>query len=240
MSKARLDQTILGKLARKRKKPEKAIREQVSKFASRHGISSEAALAVLAARYGLGYQRLLRRLPAVVQSTVSELIRGARAQRLRREVEAVKEEPKRSADPLPAAISLLLTDRDLRRRCGDLLRRRGPLDRAVREAMTVLEDRLRKESGLGKQAEKSRSNLVGRAINPDPRRAIIVMSEDPGEQGGMFYFCKGLLEGFGNRVHHTLNEETQLSEALALCGAVNIVLELIRRQAKIYKDRVAK
>lgn len=42
----------------------------------------------------------------------------------------------------------MLEDSDLEKRCGDLLKGRGPYDRVVREATTVLDDRLKELGGI--------------------------------------------------------------------------------------------
>jgi hypothetical protein len=119
-----------------------------------------------------------------------------------------------------------------------LLRRGKYLDRAVREAATVLEERLRKLGGLGKRQERSRIGLVARAIGPDPNRAIIVVSEERSEQEGMLCLCKGLVEGFGKRLHHTLSDKSSAGEAMVLCGLVNVILKLVEK-GKVHRERAS-
>jgi len=185
---------------------------------------------VLAAQYGIGCQRALRRLDPVAQNQVREALQ-AKVDSRSKGVTKPADQDRRTPDQLTSCISLLLTDPELRSRCADLLRRGRHLDRAVREAATVLENRLRERSGLGKEQEKSRSGLVARVLHPD--RAIIVVSQDRSEQEGVFNLCKGVMEAFGNRLHHGLSEGVTVQEALALCGTVNVILNLVERAREI-------
>jgi hypothetical protein len=226
MARVRLNQGILRKIAAMTGKNVQSVREKVSRMASRLGIPSEAALLVLAQRHKIGIGRALRRLEPVARQQVRDATQGGRDGRARRVTEPAGQ-GRRAPDPVGAAISILLTDPGLRSRCADLLRRGKHLDRAVREAATVLESRLRERSGLGKEQERSRSGLVARVLHPDS--AIIVVSEDKREQEGVFNLCKGVMDAFGNRLHHGLSEKVTLGEALGLCGTVNVILSLVER-----------
>ncbi len=119
----------------------------------------------------------------------------------------------------------LLTDGDLRSRCSDLLRRGKHLDRAVREAMTVLEDRLRRRTGLDKSKEPSRAGLVRRALHHGT--GMLDLGVDRAEQEGVFNVCLGLMAVFANPAHHALRDDVARGEALAICGMVNWVLVLL-------------
>jgi hypothetical protein len=237
VARARLDLEILEKLARKTNATVKSVRERVSREASRRGICSEAMLLVLAAEHGIGYQRALRKLDSSSQAQVRSALGGRAAGEARRAAERV-EGQQRGADWVGEAIDALLTDPELRNRCADLLRKRKYLDRAVREAATVLEDRLRQRSGLGKDKERTRRGMIARVLNPDPSKAIIKVSDDPDEQRGIFELCAGLVGGFGNALHHTLSE-VGLGEALALCGVANVLLRLVEK-GRVHDERVEK
>lgn len=227
MGRARLDPTLLKKIATKTRASVKSVRERVSKFASKLGIRSESAVVVLAHQHGIGIAAPLRRLdPAAQQEVRDALGMMARPSRVNR-VRPSDRESRQVGQPLTLAD--LLTDAELRSRCADLLRRAKHRDRAVREAITVLEDRLRQRTGLDKAQEKSRQGLVAKALNPDPDRALIVVSRDRDEQEGVFSICKGLIGVFGNPAHHSLRDDVTQQEALAICGAVNLMLMLIQK-----------
>ena len=227
MGRARLDPTLLRKIAVKTRVPENSVRVRVSKLASRKGIRSEAALLVLARRHNISIAGPLRRLDSATQQQVSDALdtRTARPSGVSRR--ASGPESRQAGQHL--TLAHLLTDQELRSRCADLLRRKRHQDRAVREALTVLEARLRERTGLGKAQERTRQGLVAKALNPDPNKALIVVSRDNDKQEGVFSICKGLIGAFGNPAHHYLRNDVTREEALAVCGAVNLMLMLIRR-----------
>src|SRR5437899_12599196 len=67
---ARLDARLVEKIAHARRKPEKYVREQISKSAARLGIASEAAQIVMARELGLGTAQALRNLLPHLQDQV--------------------------------------------------------------------------------------------------------------------------------------------------------------------------
>lgn len=228
MGRARLDQRVLEKVAAKTRASVKSVRERVSRLASKRGIRAEAALLVLARQHSIGIAAPLRRLDSAAQQQVRDAL-NAQTTRLtgaRRAREPAREV--HQADEV-STLGQLLTDQELRSRCADLLRRKKHRDRAVREALTVLESRLRELTGVEKAQERTRQGLVARALNPDPSKALIVVSGDRDEQEGVFFICKGLIEAFGNPAHHSLRNDVTQEEALAICGAVNLMLMLIQR-----------
>ncbi len=141
----------------------------------------------------------------------------------------------RKAEPITAAtIRTLLHDDQLHSRCKDLLQGKKHFDRVFREATTVLDDRLRTKTGI---TNINPENLVSRAINSDPAKAIIELSAERAEQEGLYGICKGIMLAFRNRAHHSLSDKFNREDALKFCGFVDTVLGLID-QATIHLDRV--
>jgi hypothetical protein len=229
MARARLDNELLKKIAERKGVSEKSVREQASREAAKLGIPSEAALLVIARRHNIGINRALKRLDATVRHQVADALKPSdHSQAAIRRNRTARQEPGQSE--MAAASGLLLTDTELRGRCADLLRRKKHLDRAVREAMTVVENRLRKLTKLDKKQAATREALVARALHPEQGR--LKVSEDPNEQQGVFYICKGLMAMFGNPAHHSLRDDVTEAEALGICGAANVLLSLVS-QAKV-------
>lgn len=70
---AKLDLNLIKKLASKLKKPEKYIKEQISKKAARNNVSSQAFLVRWLRDEGVGCQTYFNKLNSTVQSQISEL-----------------------------------------------------------------------------------------------------------------------------------------------------------------------
>lgn len=236
----KLDQNLLEKLTRKlgRKKPH--VQSTVSKLAARHAISAEAALVLLAKNEGIGTAHYLRRLPANVQQEVRTTlpILAARTTSvapasigLSRSSQQIRSNER---TPLSQAIVLLLQDSDLRGRVSDLLRAGGKFDRAIREATTVLEHTIKSRSGTRGTIQA----VLPKALNQDPAKAILVVSEEPSEQEGFFNVCRGIFLAFRNATHHALSDQFTREDALKFCAFVDLQLAAIKR-AKVYPERLS-
>jgi hypothetical protein len=241
MSRVKLDPKLVEKLAAKlgRKKPH--IQSTVSKLAAKHAISAEAALVLLAKQAGIGTAHYLKRLPINAQQEVRTTlpVLGDRA----------KPEPMASADSsrsgsqarsngktsLSQAIALLLQDTDLKGRVADLLRAGGKYDRVFREATTVLEHIIKSRSG----ARGTIQAVLPKALNPDPTKAILVVSDEPSEQQGFFNVCQGIFLAFRNATHHALSDQFTREDALKFCAFIDLQLAAIKR-AKAYPERLTK
>jgi uncharacterized protein (TIGR02391 family) len=237
MGKPLLDQKLLSKLGQKTGKSPKSLREQISRRANKSGISSEAAQILWAKEQGISTATYQRRLPLGVQQEVQNFLpsifarppsNGAPASN---KTVALKRQPQ-----IAAAIDYLLEDKELRDRCKDLLKAKKHYDRAIREATTVLDDRLKKVSGIKGMLPQE---LIGKVVNPDPQKAIIVVSSERSEQEGIFSICKGLGLSFRNPTHHNLSNEFTQQDAMKFCGFIDAILVLIER-AKVQLPTAAR
>src|SRR5262245_34928960 len=175
--------------------------------------------------------RYLATLPAHVQEQVRDTVsNGDRPTRVSRVAAKTSPRIRAVADPVRAAVDTLLSDTELRKRCSDLLKGRGPYDRAVREATTILDHRLKKLGGI--TAYMNPADVVGKVLSPDPNKAIIKLSTEAAEQEGMFNICKGLTLAFRGPLHHTLKDHMTRTEALKFCGFVDTLLGIITEAAK--------
>ncbi len=126
----------------------------------------------------------------------------------------------------------VINDNDLKQRCSDLLTAQGSFDRAVNQATLVLEARIRNRAGLPK--ELIGRGLVDKALNSDPLKGLIVISEDPQEHEGICHICRGIVGAFRNPTHHHLLDHYTREDALRLCGFIDQLLSLIDK-AKVRK-----
>lgn len=231
MSQKRLNQGLLEKISKKSGKSAKYLREQISRRASRQGISSAAAQLIWARELGLGIANALKRLPTEIREEVRTT--GSIAARTRSDNGGAR--TRRKAKPITAAtISALLHDATLRTRCSDLLQATRHFDRVIREATTVLDDRLKTKTGI---TNMNPENLVGKALNPDPMKAVIQVSAERAEQDGFHGICKGIMLAFRNKAHHSLSDKFTREDALKFCGFIDTVLAVLE-QATVHLDRV--
>ncbi len=232
MAVLRLDPKLLTKLAQKTDKSVKYVREQISKRANKLGISSEAAQILWAKEQGLGTTAFRRRASVGIQEEVrSSLPTVFAAPKIPGSSTTGKSNGQinNRKSPVAAAIEYLLQDDELRDRCMDLLKARKHYDRAIREATTVLDDRLKKLTGIRGMLPQ---DLIGKALNPDPAKALLIVSDDRAEQEGLFSICKGLGLSFRNPTHHNLTNKFSQQDAMKFCGFIDTILALLQ-QARI-------
>jgi hypothetical protein len=208
-------------------KPLRYIREQISRRASKHGIASHSAQILWARELGIGVSRALARATPEVR----EEVRLAPISNPSRPLPS-PHSPRRS--PTGLTVKALISDRQLFERCHDLLRAKRHFDRVIREATTLLDDRLKSKTGL---TMLNPENLVNRAINPDPAKAIIEVSATGGEQAGFHSICKGIMLAFRHKAHHSITESFTKEDALKFCGFMDTVLGTIEKST-IHLDRV--
>jgi uncharacterized protein (TIGR02391 family) len=119
----------------------------------------------------------------------------------------------------------VIRDDDLRRRCADLLAAEGDYDRAVREACTVLEDRVRKLVGAPNALIGTR--LMDSALWGSSRE--LRLSDHDGEQEGAWQMYRGLMAFYRNPVGHRLHDDLDRTEALHVVSWIDHLLWLIDR-----------
>lgn len=177
MSKRRLDPNLLKRLSEKTGTTEKYLREQISKKASRYGISSEAELVLWAKSVGLGSSHYQRSLPVHLQQEIREtlpLVFDDAKTRTRPPLQKQRNVTPKGKPPILVAVDYLIQDEELHDRCRDLIRAPRNFDRVFREATTVLDDRLKKLSGVKRKMKPV--DLVALVVNPDPEKAILKVS----------------------------------------------------------------
>lgn len=239
MARAKLDHKLLAKLATKTGRKKLVLQSSVSQFASKHAISSEAALILLAKQQGIGSAHYLKNLPPDIQAQVRDTL----------PVMLGKPEPRRDlnnsgrAKPVKEtnrqrtnvgfATEYLIHDLVLRGRVIDLLKAKGKFDRVFREATTVLDHRIKSLSGI----KGNPLHVITKAINPEPSRAVLEFSNEVSQQEGFFNIYKGIFLAFRNATHHELTDKFTREDALKFCGFVDLLL-LALSQAVVHKDRI--
>ena len=229
----KLDSNLLDKMQAKTRKSKQYLREQVSRRASRNAISSVAAQLLWARELGIGITSVLDRAGPSVRDEVRLIPNGRSVSPIVTRTAPNNSRHKKGLN-LGLAVDFLLRDSELHDRCRDLLTARKHYDRALREATTVLDDRLKKLSGI---SNMNPADLVGKVLNPDPAKAVIVLSAENREQEGFFLICKGLMQTARNTSHHKLTDAFTQADALSFCGFVDTLLAVLG-QGQIYGEPV--
>jgi uncharacterized protein (TIGR02391 family) len=230
---AKLDPDLLTKMAIKTGKAKQYLREQISRRASRSTVSSLAAQLLWAKELGIGIALALNRADPSIRDEVREN-RPTMSVRVRQSPPSVGKSRKRKKLMISAAIEFVLEDAELRGRCRDLLLAKKHYDRVVREATTVLDSRLKTSTGITRMNPTA---LVGRALSPNPAKAIIVVSSDEDEQQGFFNICNGVMLAFRNKAHHTLSDSFTQIDAFKFCAFIDALLVVIGKGA-VHPERV--
>jgi len=220
---ARLDADLLAKMAVKSGKPKQYLREQISKRAGRSTISSLSAQLLWAKEMGIGIARPLGRADAWIRDEIREH-RALPPVRIQRSHATRGRSLKDRKPTASVAIDLVLEDAELRGRCRDLLLAKRHYDRVVREATTVLDARLKKLTGI---SNMNPAALVGKALSPDPDKAVIVVSSEKDVQQGFFSICIGVMLAFRNKAHHNLSNAFTQADALKFCAFIDALLAVI-------------
>jgi hypothetical protein len=237
MGKQRLDERLLSKIETKIQKSKQYIREKISRRAARDGISAEAAQVLLAKQYGIGTSSYFRNLPAYIQQEVRGALQAGDVASLsttRANVQPKRAPARKAKFEIKSVVDETLKDKELRDRCRDLLSAGRHYDRVLREATTVLDNRLKKLSGV---KNLNPAPLVGKVLNGDPARAVIVVSPEANEQQGFHNMCSGVMLAFRDNTHHNLSDSFTQSDALKFCGMIDILLAVIGK-GTVYSERV--
>ena len=229
----------MEKIAKKiGKKNISAVNGIVCRKAAKLGISSEAALAILAREHGIGTSTYQRRLDSTKQAEVRDSLPalfvpgkggalGAKQKALGRAKPAIS---KRAS--LKFAIEYLIQDQELRERCQDILLASANFDRPVNQATLVLEDRIRKKAQPpGKLVGE---NLVGFAFNEDISKTVLrLASNDADDQRGFTQILRGIVPAFRNKTHHHIINSFSREEAMRVCGFIDVLLRVVDNSTKI-------
>ena len=237
MARLLLNPELLEKLERKTGKSKQRLRETISRKASKLGVSSLAAQLILAQEIGLSIAGPLNKLPPEIREEVRNVTASTVTSTQPRVAVSTRSSSGRVKPEAitSATLDLLLQDPQLRDRCKDLLKAKKNFDRVIREATTVLEDRLKKKSTITNKMNPA--DLVGRVLSPDPKKAIIEVSTESAEQEGFHGICKGIMLVFRNQTHHELSDKLTQEDALKVCAFIDSILDVIE-QAQVHLDRV--
>ncbi len=206
------------------------VREQISRRAARSGISSEAALVLWCKEQHIGSTNFLNRLPANVREEVRLGMQGNGAGAVAsipltvRETRHGRAGRNKATFSIKAVVDAMLQDQELKGRVRDLIAAPRHYDRALREATTVLDDRLKTITGIKGMKP---TPLVGKVLSPDPAKAVIVVSPEAYEQQGLHNVCSGVMLAFRDSTHHRLSNNFTQADALKFCGLIDILLNVI-------------
>ncbi len=233
-----LDPKLLAKIAGKRgKKKITDINKIVSSRAARLGVSSEAALIILAKEHGIGTAAYQRGLDSAKQAEVRDALPTIFATAARRtgSTKGVTKRPTPGVSKraqLKSAIEYLIQDSELRERCGDILLASSNFDRPVNQATLVLEDRIRKKSQPTQRLVGE--NLVGYAFNEELSKTVLrVASNDADDQRGFTQMLRGAVPAFRNKTHHHIINNFSREEAMRVCGFIDTLLRVVDSSVKV-------
>jgi hypothetical protein len=121
---------------------------------------------------------------------------------------------------------LVIKDEELRRRCSDLLSSPGNYDRVIREATTVLEDRIRRRPPfdvltrlIPQSADQAGDNLINQLFAPD--HPVLLISSDRGRRIAFHRMLLGVVSYLRNHYHHQLDATTEWSWAWSIVGLID-------------------
>lgn len=235
-----LDQSLMSKLSNKLGRKVTAINVMVSKRASRLGISSEAALILLAKEHGIGTAIYQRKLDPTKQAEVRDARASVFAAELRVPSNSTaKNTAKRTSGPrqstsnlVRSAIDYLIHDPTLLDRCRDMLMARKNFDRAINQATLVLEDRIRTKAPPPRRLVGE--NLVTHAFNEELSRTVLrVATSDPDDQRGFTQILRGVVPAFRNPTHHQIVDSFSREDALRVVAFVDVLLRVVDNSVKI-------
>ncbi len=129
-------------------------------------------------------------------------------------------------EPTPV---LVIKDDELRSRCSDLLKAPGNYDRVIREATTVLENRLRNKPShellarlIPNAADQTGDNLVNKLLSP--KNPTLVISSEKQKQLAFYRIMLGVVSYLRNPYHHNLDPYTEWSWAWSTVGFIDRLL----------------
>ena len=142
------------------------------------------------------------------------------------------------ADPTPV---LVIRDAALRDRCSDLLAAPGSYDRVLREATTILEDRMRGAVSqerltvlLPSAADQTGDRLVNALFNPT--NPVLSISDDRARRVAFRNILTGTVGYLRNTSHHAIDDQIAWSWAWSVAGLIDQLLADIAGCAVIPPD----
>jgi hypothetical protein len=234
-----LDITLMKKVAKKLGKADTtSVNKVVSRKASKLGISSEAALIILAKELGIGASSYQRRLDPAKQTEVRDALPFLFASKdgNKRRVSVVrpyKESQNNTSTRahVKAAVEFLIQDQQLKERCQDLLLASSKFDRPINQATLVLEERIRTRAQPTQPMVGE--SLVGYAFNADLARTRLVVNGNAEDQRGFTDILRGVVPSFRNKTHHHLTDSFTRQEALRVCGFIDVLLRVVDASTKV-------
>ncbi len=131
--------------------------------------------------------------------------------------------------PKELAPVLVIKDDELRSRCSDLLKAPGNYDRVIREATTVLENRLRNKPPhellarlIPNAADQIGDNLVNNLLSPN--NPVLVISSEKQKQLAFYRIMLGVVSYLRNPYHHSIDPYTEWSWAWSTVGFIDRLL----------------
>jgi len=129
-------------------------------------------------------------------------------------------------EPMPV---LVIKDGELRKRCSDLLRSPNNYDRVIREATTILEDRMRNKcpheilsSLIPNSNDQIGENLVNKLFPPD--HSVLSISSDKHKRIAFYKILLGTFAYLRHPYHHRLDPNTEWSWAWSAVGFIDRLL----------------
>lgn len=124
---------------------------------------------------------------------------------------------------------LVIHDDELRERCSDLLRAPNNYDRVVREATTILENRIRRKPPhdvltrlIPNSGDQIGETLVNKLFKHD--KPILSISSDKTIRLALHKILIGIFSYLRNPYHHRLDDQTEWSWSWSIVGLIDQLL----------------
>lgn len=119
-------------------------------------------------------------------------------------------------------------DEELKSRCIDLLSAKENFDRVIREATTILENRIRTQADPN--LKEIGVKLVDKTLNP--KSGLLILEGEPNEQEGFYQLYRGVMLSFRDETHHKIVERFTREDALKTLAFIDILLETLDKSKR--------
>ncbi len=119
----------------------------------------------------------------------------------------------------------IIQDEELKSRCLDLLSAKGNFDRVIREATTILENRIRTLSDP--KLREVGVKLVDRVLSPTT--GLLTLDGEPNEQEGFYQLYRGVMLSFRDETHHRIVDRFTREDAIKTLAFIDILLETLKK-----------